>query len=86
MDFTILMQSGFNNVFFRLINYSLNKIVIKIKTNTLLSLLIVALDMLLKVLRNLRRKEAKLYIKFVANVVKEYYNSKHTLITIDIGE
>ena len=42
--------------------------------------------MLLKVLRNLRRKEAKLCIKFIANVVKEYYNSKYTLITIDIGE
>jgi hypothetical protein len=57
-----------------------------IKTNTLLSLLIIALDMLPEILRNLRRKEAELYIEFVLNVVKKYYDSKHILITIDVKE
>jgi len=43
-------------------------------------------NIVLEILRNLRRKEAKLYIKFAANIAKEYYNLKHIPITINIRD
>jgi hypothetical protein len=85
-DFIIPMQSGFNNAFSRTINCSPNEIITGIKPNTSLSLLTAAPSMLPEMLRTLRRKEAELCIEFAANAAKEYYDSKHTPITIDVRE
>jgi hypothetical protein len=79
------LQVAFNNALYRLISYSLNKIMQGIKANIALSLFSPENNKILKAICSLKRINTKLAIKFATNIAKEYYNSCYTLIKLSVN-
>ena len=79
------MQVIYNNALCRLISYSPNEIVQGAKSNTSLSFLGPEDNKILKAIRNLKKINTELAIKFAANAAKEYYNSRYTFIKLNVN-
>jgi hypothetical protein len=82
----ISLQAAFNNALSRPIGCSPNEVVQGNKANTAVSLLTPEDDKIPEVIRNLRRIDAESAIVFAGNAAKEYYDSRHTPVELNVGE
>jgi hypothetical protein len=80
------LQAVFNNALSRPIGCSPNEVMQGLKANTSLSLLALDDDRIPEVIRNLRRIDAESAIEFAANAAKEYYDSRHTSVELNVGD
>lgn len=82
----ISLQAAFNNALSRPIGYSPNEVIQGNKANTSISLLTPDNDKIPEVIRNLRRIDAESAIVFAGNAAKEYYDSRHTPVELNVGD